>query len=528
MNILVINGSPKGSYSITLQTVLYLEKQFPEHHFQILHAGQRIRAFAKDFSDAAQQLVQADLILFSYPVYTFIAPSQLHHFIALMKQSGVSLRGKFVTQITTSKHFYDVTAHRYIQDNCQDMGMKFIRGLSADMDDLLSDKGRSDARKFFRYVLWCIKHDSFEPLPAHGTAAAHMPVHVPGGVSTDTASAGPAQTCTESAASESCSQADTGQAASENSSQTGTEQTASEGCSQAGTGSAASESCSQTGTEQTASESRSQTAAAPAPKKTVHGRDVVIVTDCRPEDAQLQGMIARFRAVLPLRSRVVNIREYPFSGGCLGCFNCAVSGKCIYKDQFDEFLRNDIQGGAAIIYAFSIEDHSMGWVFKQYDDRQFCNGHRTVTMGMPMGYLISGDYSKEFNLQMIVEGRAEVGGNFLAGVATDEADPDTAIDRLAKTLVYSLRRHYSQPQNFYGVGGMKIFRDLIFLMQGMMKADHAFYKEHGQYDFPQKKMGTVLKMYLVGALLSAPKIKSKMGNKMNEGMLAPYKKAIEK
>ena len=458
MNILVINGSPKGKYSITLQTVLYLEKCFPEHTFQVLHAGQRIKALQKDFSEAVKELEAADLILFSYPVYTFIAPSQLHGFIELMKASGARLTGKFATQITTSKHFYDVTAHRYIQDNCQDMGLKFVKGLSADMDDLLTEKGQKEAKQFFRYVQWCIKKDSYEPLPKPSEPAAHVEVHVP----------------------------------------------------------------------EDAVTSSDKIKLADKAKKTVHGKQVVIVTDCRSQDDQLRNMIVRFQKVLPLQSRVVNIREYPFIGGCLGCFNCAVSGKCIYKDGFDDFLRNEIQGGAAIVYAFTIQDHSMGVAFKQYDDRQFCNGHRTVTMGMPMGYLVSGDYSKEFNLQMIIEGRAEVGGNFLAGVATDETDPDTAIDRLAKTLVYALRHRYVQPQNFYGVGGMKIFRDLIYLMQGMMKADHRFYKQHGQYDFPQKKKGTLVKMYLVGALISSPKIKAKMGNKMNEGMIAPYKKVLEK
>ena len=461
MNILVINGSPKGKYSITLQTVLYLEKCFPEHTFQVLHAGQRIKALQKDFSEVVKELEAADLIMFSYPVYTFIAPSQLHRFIELMKGSGASLAGKFTTQITTSKHFYDVTAHRYIQDNCQDMGMKFIKGLSADMDDLLTVKGQKEAKQFFGYVQWCMKKDSYEPLPKPPTPAAHVKVHVP---------------------EEAVVPSDTSE----------------------------------------------KTKLADKAKKTVHGKQVVIVTDCRPQDDQLRDMIARFQKVLPLQSRVVNIREYPFIGGCLGCFNCAVSGKCIYKDGFDDFLRNDIQGGAAIIYAFTIQDHSMGAAFKQYDDRQFCNGHRTVTMGMPMGYLISGDYSKEFNLQMIIEGRAEVGGNFLAGVATDETAPDTAIDRLAKTCFYAIQHRYVQPQNFYGIGGMKIFRDLIYLMQGMMKADHQFYKQHGQYDFPQKKKGTLVKMYLVGALLSSPKIKAKMGNKMNEGMLMPYKKLLEK
>ena len=131
-------------------------------------------------------------------------------------------------------------------------------------------------------------------------------------------------------------------------------------------------------------------------------------------------------------------------------------------------------------------------------------------------------------LQMILEARAQVGGNFLAGVATDEFDPDSQIDRLAAQLSYALAKNYVQPQNFFGVGGMKVFRDLIWLMQGMMKADHKFYKAHGQYDFPQKQWPTMLKMYLVGALLSSPKLKSKMGNAMNDGMIGPYKKVLDK
>ena len=170
----------------------------------------------------------------------------------------------------------------------------------------------------------------------------------------------------------------------------------------------------------------------------------------------------------------------------------------------------------------------MGALFKMYDDRQFCNGHRTVTMGMPFGYLISGDYSREFNLQMIVEGRAQVGQNYLCGVATDERDPDGEIDKMAKTLCRALDTGYTQPQNFYGVGGMKIFRDLIWLMQGMMKADHRFYKEHGQYDFPQKKPGTMIGMYAVGAMMSSPKLKKMMGGRMTEGMLMPYKKVLDR
>lgn len=443
MKVLVLNGSPKGEYSITLQTSLYLEKKFPEHKFQFLHVGHYIKSFEKDFSAAADAITGADLIIFSYPVYTFIAPSQLHRFIELLKASGLDVSGKFATQITTSKHFYDVTAHKYIQENCQDLGMKYIRGLSADMDDLLTENGRKTAEEFFKYVCWSMEHDVYETIIKGAAASKHLPV---------------------------------------------------------------------------------STVASSQDEKR---GDVVIVTDCAKDDKQLNDMIDRFRAVLKCKSRIVNISEYPIRGGCLGCFNCAAAGKCIYKDGFDDFLRNNIQTADAIIYAFSIKDHSMGSVFKMYDDRQFCNGHRTVTMGMPTGYLISGNYPSEANLQMIIEGRSEVGGNSLAGVACDEINPDAEIDRLAERLDYAISHKYVQPANFYGVGGMKIFRDLIWLMRGMMKADHRFYKEHGLYDFPQKKKGTVLKMYLAGALISSPKLKAKIGNKMNEGMIAPYKKVLQ-
>ncbi len=444
MKVLVLNGSPKGKYSITLQTVKYIEMKNPNCEFEILNVGQQIKKFEKDFSSAIEPLKNADLILFSYPVYTFVAPCQLHRFIELIKENNIDLSGKFATQISTSKHFYDITAHRYIEDNCADLRLKYIRGLSADMDDLLTEKGQKEALDFWKYACWCVENNYFEAPSVTQRAYTSVKADI---IQNDDAN-------------------------------------------KAG--------------------------------------DVVIVTDCEDDNIQLQSMIDRFRGVLPLKTRIVNIREYEFSGGCLGCFNCAVSGKCVYKDGFDDYLRNNIQTAQAIVFAFSIKHHSMGARFKMYDDRQFCNGHRTVTMGMPMGYLISGDYSNEVNLQTIVEARAQVGGNFLAGVATNEVDTNAAIDKLSNSLCYALKNKYVPPQNFYGVGGMKIFRDLIWQMQGMMRADHKFYKTHNQYDFPQKKRGRMIGMYFVGAMLANEKIKSKMGNKMNEGMLMPYKKLFEK
>ena len=442
MNILVLNGSPKGKHSVTLQTVHYLALLFPEHAFDILHVGQQIKALEKDFAKALEAVEKADLLLFTYPVYTFLAPCQLHRFIELLKASGVDLSGKYASQLTTSKHFYDVTAHRYIQDNCDDLGLRYITGLSADMEDLTCKKGQKEARDFFRYLCWSVEHQIWEPRQNKPYQPTHQPVSVPN----------------------------------VNGEKTG---------------------------------------------------DVVIVADLQDGDSQLEAMVKRFQNHFPRKTRVINIREYPFRGGCLGCFGCATTGKCVYTDGFDEFLRKEIQTAQAIVYAFSISDHSMGARFKMYDDRQFCNGHRTVTIGMPFGYLVSGDLSREENLRVLIEARAQVGSNFLAGIATDEIDPDTAIDQLCSKLEYALQEKYLPPQNFYGIGGMKIFRDLIWLMQGMMRADHKFYKAHKQYDFPQKQRGKMVAMYLVGALMSSKKLKAKMGSAMTDGMLMPYNKVLD-
>ena len=47
MKICVLNGSPKGKYSVTLQTLLFLEKKFKEHEFEVVNIGQQIRVIEK-------------------------------------------------------------------------------------------------------------------------------------------------------------------------------------------------------------------------------------------------------------------------------------------------------------------------------------------------------------------------------------------------------------------------------------------------------------------------------------------------
>ncbi len=446
MNILVLNGSPSGKDSITLYTLLFIRKHFPEHHYDILHVGQQIRKMEKEPALWREALQKADLILFCYPVYTFLVPAQLHHFIELMTQSGIDLSGKYASQISTSKHFYDVTAHQFIQDNCEDLGLRYVRGLSADMDDLLQEKGQREAVSWFRYLLWNIRH-GYRELAVRRPEIKEL-----------------------------------------------------------------------------------KAAAAEAEKlsDSLQKRVVIVADFTYSRENRLQAMCERLKNRLPCETEIINIQDFPFAGGCLGCFHCAADGRCVYKDGFERYLRENIQSADGLIYAYTIRNHSMGYRFKLFDDRQFCNGHRTVTMGKPVGYLVDGCLDAELNLRLLMESRAEVGGNTLAGIACNQRDPDGEIDQLAEKLCYVVTENYLPPKNFYGVGGMKIFRDLIWQMQGLMREDHRFYKEHGFYDFPQKKRGRMLLMYLPGAMMKNPKLNQKLGSKITEAIIGPYRKVLDK
>ena len=65
-------------------------------------------------------------------------------------------------------------------------------------------------------------------------------------------------------------------------------------------------------------------------------------------------------------------------------------------------------------------------------------------------------------------------------------------------------------------------------MRGLMKEDHAFYKRHNIYDFPHKQKKLIIRMKLVGMLMSIPIIRKKARGMIKDIILKPYTKAIEK
>lgn len=183
MNIIVINGSPTGTKGITAQYTAYLERTFPQHNFQVFEVARRIRRIERDeaeFHTIAEHMAAADAIIWCYPVYLMLVPAQLKRFVELLleRTEPSVLAGKVATVISSSAHFYDHTAHDYMRGVSADLGLSFVQGFSAGMEDLLSEEGRHNllgfAKNFFRHAGGELPVEAAVP-PVRWTAPVYDP-----------------------------------------------------------------------------------------------------------------------------------------------------------------------------------------------------------------------------------------------------------------------------------------------------------------------------------------------------------------
>ena len=161
MKVAILNGSPKGDLSVTLQYVNFIAKIFPQHSYQTYDVAQQINKLARDekaFAALMEEIRAADAVIWSFPVYTFLIPSQYKRFIELIfdRNAKKHFKNKYTVTLSTSLRFFDHTAHNYLQGICDDLDMKFWGAYSADMQDLLDEAQREKllifAEDFFMAV----------------------------------------------------------------------------------------------------------------------------------------------------------------------------------------------------------------------------------------------------------------------------------------------------------------------------------------------------------------------------------------
>jgi multimeric flavodoxin WrbA len=176
MKITVLNGSPKGELSVTMQYVAYLAKLYPQHEFNIQHIAQRLKLLEKDlkaFAGVIDEIRSSDAVLWGFSLYILHVHANYKRFIELVFERNAqdAFKGKYTAALSTSIHFFDHTAHNYIHAICDDLEMRFVDSFAADMYDLMKEEGRKQLEIFGRQFFEAVQnqvpvHRQFPPLQA--------------------------------------------------------------------------------------------------------------------------------------------------------------------------------------------------------------------------------------------------------------------------------------------------------------------------------------------------------------------------
>jgi len=162
MKIAVLNGSPKGDTSVTMQYIHYMRQLHPDIVLTVHNISHRIKALEKDpkaFRAVLDDVRSSDLVIWAFPLYYFLVPSQYKRFIEMVFEgkAASAFKSKFAAVLTTSLHFFDHTAHNYMRAICDDLGMKFAGSFSASMYDLVRSAERRRFGGFIEVMLGAVK-----------------------------------------------------------------------------------------------------------------------------------------------------------------------------------------------------------------------------------------------------------------------------------------------------------------------------------------------------------------------------------
>jgi multimeric flavodoxin WrbA len=468
-SVAIANGSPRSDTSLTLRFVRLMadSRAWPRAEFACGRDGDK--AIAESVEAFLARVAEGAMPVWSYPVYCSGVPSQFMAFLdALAAHPRASiLAGKPFAQVLSSKRFFDVTAMEYVRAVSADLGMIDYGALSTDPAEFMEQRCRDDAVRFAERLEWAVGAG------VRACAGALAP-YPPAGSGTPRASAG------------GLSVDDAFERVSSRFSGT--------------------------------------------------GPSVLVLCDDRRCADSVGTACFEFLSSLgdarpDARVELLSLSESSIRVGCAGCLSCVIGGECPINDGYAGVAAKCLDADA-IVYAGRVRGRWFDRAWKRYDDRGFRFGHRASMRGKPVAWLVGGPFRASAYLPLVIESRAYLGGTPLAALLETDYLDAAELARRAKEGAASLARHLAYPtgqgEAFWSVGGMRIFRDLVYEMRGFMREDHRFYKRHGLYDFPQARRGSIVRGYIAGAAMSLSAVRKRILPRLARDLADSYDRIIER
>ncbi len=257
---------------------------------------------------------------------------------------------------------------------------------------------------------------------------------------------------------------------------------------------------------------------------------VVVISDAGPEDGNLSRMIDLFERTVSQPVDRLELSELRMDGGCLGCMRCAENGVCGYQDDYAATFDERVLPADVVIYAGAVRDRYFSARFKTFIDRYFRNGHRPLEKRQAMGFIISGPLQQLATLREILEAHIQLFRSKRLGVVTDEDQRPEAITEQLQGLARAVDRWvedpWFEPPTFLGVGGMKVFRDVVYENRAVLSADHRYYRDHGLYDFAQTRNRKWWLMTLMSLCMKIPILRPRTRKLIAAGRMRALKQVL--
>ncbi|MGN0665317.1 MAG: hypothetical protein ACI4KF_02190 [Huintestinicola sp.] len=149
MNVTVFSFSPKNETSITFQSALYLQKVFKDDCFDLRLVGGKCQCTDED----GAALENSELIMLITSLFHFSVPHQMMMFLDdLYNRFGSVMKQKTFVLYSTSGKIMDITMQGYVENFLNNHGLKYERPLSQFDVSILSEKGRTELIKWFRFI----------------------------------------------------------------------------------------------------------------------------------------------------------------------------------------------------------------------------------------------------------------------------------------------------------------------------------------------------------------------------------------
>ncbi len=161
MIVSVLNGSPHGEHSATLQHVRFLASRWLGDEVRVLQVGSEVEEYCQP-GEARHRLLDtiapSNLLLVCFPVYLAMAPAQLMRLLEhLRAEGGDCLRGKPVALLCTGEGFGMALALRSLRGALETLGCLPVGEWAGEPDSFLRPEGRERLLVYWQELHWAVE-----------------------------------------------------------------------------------------------------------------------------------------------------------------------------------------------------------------------------------------------------------------------------------------------------------------------------------------------------------------------------------